>query len=117
MTDRVHGFLIAAVAGLAAVSFSSASLSAQKTSAQKKDGNAFTASKTWYNQPDLQGIWQPVAKAVDNLEKGGFIKDPANGKIPYAPGGAAKRAQNAKNAKTADLVNKCYMPGVPRLMY
>jgi hypothetical protein len=51
------------------------------------------------------------------LEKGGFIKDPANGKIPYAAGGTGKREENAKNAKSKDLVNKCYMPGVPRLMY
>jgi hypothetical protein len=79
--------------------------------------NSFAVSKGWYNQPDLQGIWEPTAKAVDNLEKGNVIKDPSNHKIPYVAGGAAKREQNFKNAKTADLVNKCYMPGVPRLMY
>jgi hypothetical protein len=76
---------------------------------------AFAASKGWYNEPDLQGIWMP-AKPVDNLEKGGFIKDPSNGKIPYVAGAKAKRDQNEKNAKTADGVNRCYMPGVPRLM-
>jgi hypothetical protein len=110
MTDRFPGFLVAAVAGLAMLCVSPEPVFGQK------NGNAFTASKTWSNEPDLQGIWQP-AKPVDNLEKGGYIKDPANGKIPYAAGGAAKRAQNAKNAKSGDLVNKCYMPGVPRLMY
>jgi hypothetical protein len=83
--------------------------------AQKKD-KSFTPAKTWYNQPDLMGIWVP-AKPVDDLEKGGYIKDPPNHKIPYKPGGAAKRAENQKSAQTADLVNKCYMPGVPRLMY
>src|SRR5690348_6403233 len=103
MTYRSSGFFVAATAGLALLCASALG--------QKK---AFTPLKTWNNQPDLQGIWQP-AKPVDNLEKGGFIKDPSNGKIPYAAGGAAKRAENAKNAKTADLVNKCYMPGVPRL--
>ncbi len=79
--------------------------------------NSFGVSKGWYGQPDLQGIWEPAGKAVDNLEKGNIIKDPANHKIPYMAGGAAKREQNVKNAKTADLVNKCYMPGVPRMMY
>jgi hypothetical protein len=108
----IPGFLVAAIAGLAVLC-----VSATPVYAQKKDGKAFTVPKNWYEQPDLQGIWQPAAKAVDNLEKGGFIKDPANGKIPYAAGGAAKRDQNAKAGKTADLVNKCYMPGVPRLMY
>ncbi len=108
MTVRFSRFLAAATAGLALLS-----VAALPALAQKKD---FTPAKAWYNQPDLQGIWMP-AKPVDNLEKGGYIKDPKNGKIPYVAGAAAKRAENLKNAKTADLVNKCYMPGVPRLMY
>ncbi len=110
MTERIPGrkFLFAAVAALAALCVAAAPVYGQK--------KAFTVGRTWNNQPDLQGIWQP-AKPVDNLEKGGYIKDPSNGKIPYLPGGEAKRKQNEKNAKTADLVNKCYMPGVPRLMY
>jgi hypothetical protein len=107
MRNRLFGFAIAAAIALC--------LAVGPAEAQSK-GQAFTASKTWNNQPDLQGIWQP-AKAVDNLEKGGFIKDPSNGKIPYAGGGAAKRVENAKNAKSADLVNRCNMPGTPRLMY
>jgi hypothetical protein len=106
MTDR---FLVAALAMLC--------VSSVPLAGQEKGKASFTVSKTWHGQPDLQGIWEPAAHAVDNLEKGGYIKDPANHKIPYAAGGAAKRDQNAKNAKTADLVNKCYMPGVPRLMY
>jgi hypothetical protein len=109
MSDRFPGLLLAG-AIVAVLCVSSAPLAGQ----DKK--SSFTASKGWYGQPDLQGIWEP-AHAIDNLEKGGFIKDPANHKIPYAAGAAAKRDQNAKNAKTADLVNKCYMPGVPRLMY
>ena len=108
MTFKLPGYLVAAVAGVVLLGVSVAPVSGQK--------KAFMVAKGWYNQPDLQGIWMP-AKPVDNLEKGGFIKDPPNGKIPYAAGGAAKRAENMKNAKTADLVNKCYMPGVPRLMY
>lgn len=110
MTVRFPGLLVAAAAGLAVLWTSPTQLGAQ----DKK--NSFVVSKGWYDQPDLQGIWEP-AKAVDNLEKGGYIKDPSNHKIPYAAGEAAKRDQNFKNAKTADLVNKCYMPGVPRLMY
>jgi hypothetical protein len=100
MTVRFSGFL--AVAALCAA----------PAFGQKQ---AFTPSKGWYNQPDLQGIWMP-AKPIDNLEKGGFIKDPSNGKIPYVAAAKAKRDTNLKNAKTADLVNRCYMPGVPRLM-
>ena len=105
MTDRFSGLVLGC--GCRAVHFAGTAPGQDKKS-------SFTASKGWYGQPDLQGIWVP-AKAVDNLEKGGFIKDPANHKIPYVAGGAT--AQNEKNAKTVDLVNKCYMPGVPRLMY
>jgi hypothetical protein len=108
MTFKSPGFLVGAFVGLALLGISVVPVSGQK--------NAFTVSKGWYNQPDLQGIWMPT-KPVDDLEKGGFIKDPANHKIPYKPGGEAKRKENEKNAKTADLVNRCYMPGVPRLMY
>ncbi len=108
MTARVPGRTGLLIAAFALV------FVAAPASAQKKE--AFTPGKTWFNQPDLMGIWMP-AKPVDDLEKGGYIKDPPNHKIPYKPGGAAKRAENQKNAKTADLVNKCYMPGVPRLMY
>ena len=108
MTDRFPGFLIAAIGAFLLGIF------AAPAAAQQKE--AFTPSKTWYNQADLQGIWQP-AKPVDDLEKGGYIKEPANHKIPYVAGGAAKRRENAKNSRTMDLVNRCYMPGVPRLMY
>lgn len=97
-----------AAAGIILLCLSPAAAFAQKSN--------FTAAKGWYNQPDLQGIWEP-SKPVNNLEKGGYIKDPPDGKIPYAPGEAAKRDENAKNEKTADLVNRCYFPGVPRLMY
>ena len=111
MTDRFRRFLLTGVAGCAVLC-----IGAGPVFGQKKDAKDFTVAKTWNDQPDLQGIWHP-AKPVDNLEKGGVIKDPANGKIPYVAGGAAKRNENAKNAKSKDLVNRCYMPGVPRLMY
>jgi hypothetical protein len=39
------------------------------------------------------------------------------GVIPYQPWAAARKAENAANRKTADPLAKCYMPGVPRIMY
>ncbi|MBV8845340.1 MAG: hypothetical protein JO307_21235 [Bryobacterales bacterium] len=111
MKNRFLGLSVAA--GTAAAVLWIAQLPA---SGQAK-GVAFSVGKTWFNQPDLMGIWQPPPKAGDNIEKGGFIKDPSNGKIPYLPAAVAKRNENGKNAKALDLVNKCYMPGVPRLMY
>ena len=111
MTVKLPANLVAAVAGVVLLGVSVAPVSGQK--------KAFMVAKGLrYSQPTgPAGHLGCPAKPVDNLEKGGFIKDPSNGKIPYIAGGAAKRTENMKNAKTADLVNKCYMPGVPRLMY
>lgn len=39
------------------------------------------------------------------------------GTIPYQPSAAAKKLENFANRKTADPLAKCYMPGVPRIMY
>ena len=41
----------------------------------------------------------------------------AGGEIPYQPWAAAKKAENFRNRQTADPLSKCYMPGVPRIMY
>jgi hypothetical protein len=76
---------------------------------------------------DLQGIWEAHSTASAGLEahsadagiRAGesVIIDPADGRIPYQPSAAAKRAENFKNRATADPVNKCWLPGVPRITY
>ncbi len=37
--------------------------------------------------------------------------------IPYQPWAAKQKAENFQNRQTADPLSKCYMPGVPRVMY
>jgi hypothetical protein len=37
--------------------------------------------------------------------------------IPYQPWALAKRRENFENRATADPETKCYLPGLPRLMY
>jgi hypothetical protein len=76
---------------------------------------------------DLQGIWEAHTTASAGLEahsadagiRAGesVIIDPADGRIPYQPSAAAKRAENFKNRAARDPVNKCYLPGVPRITY
>jgi hypothetical protein len=76
---------------------------------------------------DLQGIWEARGTASAGLEahsadagiRAGesVIVDPADGRIPYQPWAAAKRAENFANRAAADPVNKCYLPGVPRITY
>jgi hypothetical protein len=81
---------------------------------QAKGG--YTAPKhPWEGHADLSGIWQAKASAGDDVEK--LIVDPSNKKIPYLPAAVAKKNANAKNKAQADPAGKCWMPGVPRLMY
>ena len=39
------------------------------------------------------------------------------GSIPYQPSALAKKRENAAAGSAADPLAKCYMPGVPRIMY
>jgi hypothetical protein len=89
---------------------------------------AYKAPRTADGTPDLQGIWQVrnTSAAFDLQDHSGalgipagrsVIVDPLDGKIPYKPEALAKRQENFKNRDTADTLNKCYMPGVPRITY
>src|ERR1700691_5190966 len=77
----------------------------------------YTAPRApWDNtHPDLSGIWQAKATVGDDIEKS--IVARSNKKIPYLPGEAAKVKANAANKAKLDTMAKCYMPGVPRMMY
>lgn len=76
----------------------------------------YTPPKNPYDgHADLDGIWQAKATVGDDIDKS--IVDPSNKKIPYLPAAAAQQKANAKDKAKLDPVGKCYMPGVPRLMY
>ena len=76
----------------------------------------YKAPRTADGQPDLQGIWEVRTSPDKDLEKAkGLIVDPKNGKIPYLPAALTQKKQNEKNSAQADPLNKCYMPGVPRV--
>lgn len=80
--------------------------------------------RTADGKPNFQGIWQVRNRAAYDLENH-VARDgmPAGtsvvegGAIPYQPWAAAKKLENASNRKTADPLAKCYLPGVPRIMY
>src|SRR5579863_7987639 len=65
--------------------------------------------RTADGKPDLDGIWQASGTAATDLHGAGTI--------PYQPWAAAKKAGNYQNRRTADPLGKCYIPGVPRVMY
>ena len=89
---------------------------------------AYKVPRTADGLPDLQGIWQvrDTTAAFDVQDHSGalgippgrsIIVQPADGKIPYKPEALAKRQANFKHRDAADTLNKCYMPGVPRITY
>ena len=87
----------------------------------------YVPPRTPDGKPDLQGIWEVRNVADGNLEahsaslgiRAGesVITDPPDGKIPYKPEAAAKQKENFARRATADPVNRCFLPGVPRVTY
>jgi hypothetical protein len=80
--------------------------------------------RTADGKPDLQGIWQVRNRAaVDLLDHSSRLGMPGGeavmegGEIPYQPWAAARKVENLANRQTADPFGRCYMPGVPRIMY
>src|SRR5438094_397478 len=80
--------------------------------------------RTADGKPKLQGIWQVRNRASYDLQDHAARYGMPAGKgvvegreIPYQPWAAAKKLENYTKRQTADPLNKCYMPGVPRIMY
>ncbi len=80
--------------------------------------------RTSDGKPDFEGIWQATTTAGADLEDhvaslnmlaGRSVV--AGGTIPYQPWALKQKAENFKNRQTADPFGKCYIPGVPRVMY
>jgi hypothetical protein len=75
-------------------------------------------------RPNLQGIWR-----VENSAATDLLDHPAinggragrsvveGGAIPYQPWAEKKRADNYAARATADPLARCFLPGVPRIMY
>jgi len=85
-------------------------------------------------KPDFSGIWQAMNSANWNLQAHAAGKGPVvalgaafsipagqgvveGNEIPYLPAAMTKKRENAANWLTRDPEIKCFMPGVPRMMY
>jgi hypothetical protein len=85
-------------------------------------------------KPDFTGIWQAMNTANWDIQAhearrgpvialGAAFSIPAGpgvvdgNEIPYLPEAAAKKKENAENWLARDPEIKCYLPGVPRMMY
>ena len=74
-----------------------------------------TLPRTADGKPNLAGIWQVRDKVADDLlQTKGVVE---GGTIPYIAAATAKKQANLKDRKTADPLEKCFLPGVPRIMY
>ena len=80
--------------------------------------------RTADGKPDLSGIWQALSTAAWNIEDHSAEKGvPAGqgvvegGTLPYLPEALQQRNENSRNRATADPESKCYLPGIPRMMY
>ena len=97
-------------------------LAAQAGAATARSGTSLP--RTADGKPNLQGIWQIRNTAASDLQDhAARYGMPAGkgvvegGEIPYQPWALAKKAENFANRATADPLAKCYLPGVPRIMY
>jgi hypothetical protein len=85
-------------------------------------------------KPDFTGIWQTMSSANWNLEAhpakmgaivsagAAFSIPPGPGvvegnEIPYLPAALAKKKENEQNWLARDPEIKCFMPGIPRMIY
>ena len=92
--------------------------------ASRVAGQGAALPRTPAGKPDLSGIWEVLSKADYNIEahsasrlqpaSAGIV---AGGELPYRPEMLAKRKQNFDARATADTEARCYLPGVPRVMY
>ena len=97
-------------------------------------GQTYTAPKTTSGRPDLNGFWQALNTAHWDLEPHTAAPGPVlqlgaayavapgqgvvrDGPIPYRPDALAKKKAYAANVLKNDAEVKCYLPGVPRMMY
>jgi hypothetical protein len=80
--------------------------------------------RTADGKPDFSGFWEVLSKADENIEAhsagrgiSASIGIVQGGELPYQPDALAKRKHNFATRQTADTEAKCYLPGVPRIMY
>jgi hypothetical protein len=92
-------------------------------SACSRSNSAPALPRTADGKPNLQGVWQVRNSAAygleDHVARHGMLagRSVVEGRtIPYLPDAANQRLALAANPQ-ADPLSKCYMPGVPRIMY
>jgi hypothetical protein len=120
MRNHLSGSIIAI-----AVVVGSLGLAPDPASGQAGAAQAGAIPRMPDGKPDFSGIWQVLNTASWDIQDHSAAKGVPAGQgvvegneIPYLPAALAKKNENFKNRLTADPVNaKCFLPGVPRIMY
>ena len=97
---------------------------APRIGAQRSPAQSESIPRTADGKPDLNGIWQVLSTAAWDLQDHNAREGVPAGRgvvvgdeIPYQPAALAKKQENFKNRESLDPLNKCYLPGVPRITY
>jgi hypothetical protein len=93
-------------------------------SAGPATGQSTSLPRTADGKPDFSGIWQAATTANWNILAHPADKDVPAGlgivegdEIPYHTWAAAQQRENFANRAKADPERRCFLPGVPRMMY
>jgi hypothetical protein len=80
--------------------------------------------RTAAGKPDFSGIWQAMTTANHDIQAHSASVDVPAGlgvvvgdELPYHPTALARKAENYRSRATADTEARCFLPGVPRIMY
>jgi len=81
-------------------------------------------ARTPDGKPDFNGVWQAFTTAAGDIQDHNAQRGVPAGQgivegneIPYRPEALAKKKVNYANREALDPLNKCYLPGVPRITY
>jgi hypothetical protein len=115
MRSGLKGLIVATLAVVGTLGFAAGPAFAQA---------AGTIPRAPDGKPDFSGVWQVLNTASWDIQDHSAAKGIPAGQgvvegneIPYLPEALAKKNENVKNRLTADPVVKCYLPGLPRIMY
>ena len=123
-----------ALATLAAVAAVSAAFLVGEITPVSGQSQPAAIPRTADRKPDFTGVWQAMNTANWDLQAhearrgpvialGAAFSIPAGvgivegNDIPYLPAALAKKKENAENWLSRDPEIKCFLPGVPRMMY
>jgi hypothetical protein len=80
--------------------------------------------RTADGRPDLSGYWQAMNTASYDIQAHSAAPGVPAGlgvvegdELPYHASALPKKAENGRTRATADTESKCFLPGVPRIMY